>query len=176
MSEFRFKNPAAPRRTLGLLVAAGTLGLVILIAMTILGAQARQARMDDLRAVVLRAQATEAATPAVSADRYYGGDTPQLAQVAMQTDMQAIAETFDIALEVIRADDIEQADGKIRLGLVLNGAVPEANLGGFLAAIGNHERLVILDELSLRAARSTRRNQAQRRIAFQIRLYGYYDA
>ena len=74
----------------------------------------------------------------------------------MQTNLQELAQSFDIQIEVIRADEIEQIDGFVRLNLTLNGVAPEQRLGEFLHGIGTLEPMVIVEQLNLRRARTSR--------------------
>lgn len=172
MSAFHFANPDLPRK-----VALG-FGTAVVAAFLLFGLVmffAAQNRLDDIadnQALIARADAmTSAASGGLSSDAFFPGTTPQLAQAAVQTSLQALAEAHRINIEMIRADEIEQIDGVIRLNLAINGIAPEIELGAFLYGLASMTPIVVVDDLTLRAARTSRTNP-ERRIAFQASLYG----
>jgi hypothetical protein len=172
MSVFHFAQPGLPRRvTLG--TAYGVAGFATLLALALIaGHDDRRAAIAEQRAVVARAEAAASGGgTGLPPSFFYRGETPQLAQVALQTDLQALAETHSIEIEVIRADQIEQIDGFVRLNLTLNGVAPEAEIGGFLHGLAAMEPIVVVEQLILRRAR-TNRTEADRKIAFQAQLFG----
>lgn len=172
MSDFRFAKPALPRRMvylagLGLMVIIGAVGVALLSATS-----DRQAVIADMQATVARADALrDRPTAGLGDEAFYLGDTPQLAQAALQTRLQELAEGFGIQIDVIRADAIEQIDNMVRLNLTLNGVAPEAELGAFLHGLAALQPIVVVEQLSLRRAR-TSRSDPQRRVSFQTQLYG----
>ena len=174
MSGFRFARPTRPARFV-MLLGYGIVGLIALLGLWAVSATAAyRAEMDDMQAVIARAAAvTEGSTVAgdLANDAFYTGDTPQLAQAILQTNLQNLAEAHSIAVEVIRTDQIEQIDGYVRLNLTVNGAAPETELAAFLHGLAALEPIVLIKELTLRRARATRSN-AQRRVSFQLQLYG----
>ena len=172
MSTFHFAKPDLPRQV-GTTALVGGVGLMSLIAVTIVGlANDRRAAIADKQALITRAETlgTDSAR-GLSNDAFFSGDTPQLAQAALQTDLQALAESHRIDVEMIRADEIEQIDGLVRLNLTINGVAPEVELGSFLTGLATMEPIVIVEDLSLRPARTSRTNP-ERRIAFTASLYG----
>ena len=172
MSDFRFHKNALPGRMLSLAGVAIVLGLCLIAMLAWSSAQGRQALAADMRATIARADGLAgSAVAGPDATSFYVGDTPQLAQAAMQTNLQTLAETFGIQIEVIRADAIEQVDRFVRLNLTLNGVAPEASMGAFLHGLAALEPMVIVEEMSLRRAR-TSRSDPERRVAFQAQLYG----
>ena len=114
---------------------------------------------------------TGTAPGGLSDEAFFPGETPQLAQVALQTSLQTLAEQNRIDIEMIRADEIEQIDGVVRLNLAINGIAPEVELGAFLHGLASMKPIVIVEDLKLRPARTSRTNP-ERRITFQARLYG----
>ena len=172
MSVFHFAQPALPRRV-ALTAAYGVAGLCTLLALALIaGHDDRRAEIAEMEAVIARAAgAGSAGGTGLPPAAFYTGETPQLAQAALQTDLQALAETHSIEIEVIRADQIEQIDGFVRLNLTLNGVAPEAELGRFLHGLAAMEPIVVVEQLSLRRAR-TSRSDAERKITFQAELFG----
>lgn len=174
MSGFRFAKPSRPKAVVmalgyGVVVLIGLLGVWAMNA-----TQARQAEMVDMNAVIARAAAVSqdgAMTGGLSDDAFHVGDTPQLAQAILQTNLQELADVHSIAVDVIRTDQIEQIDGYVRLNLTVNGTAPETELPTFLHGLASLEPIVFIEEISLRRARATRSN-AIRRISFQLQLYG----
>lgn len=172
MSDFRFARPRLPRRVI-LSIGYGLAGFVTLLALWLAsGVSDNRAEMAQARATINRAAASPAGGgAALGADAFYTGDTPQLAQAALQTKLQELAESYGIDIEVIRADQIEQIDGFVRLNLSLNGVAPEEELGSFLHGLAALRPMVVVEELNLRRARNTR-SDVERRVAFQTRLFG----
>jgi len=172
MSDFKFVRPAQPRRIL-YVTGIGLAAILALIGAVLWsGASARQSLIADMKATVARAAAMDsAAASGLGPDAYYTGDTPQLAQAALQTTLQQLAEGFGIQIEVIRADEIEQIDNVVRLNLTLNGVAPEAELGAFLHGLGTLKPRVIVEQLNMRRARTSRSDPA-RKVSFQTQLYG----
>lgn len=174
MSAFRFIKPALPRRIV-LVTGYGLVAVITLIGAILLsGASARNERIADMNAVIARADAAAQAGDTgtgLDASAFYSGDTPQLAQALLQTNLQTLAETESINIDVIRTEQIEQVDGFVRLNLTLNGVAPETELGTFLHGLSELEPIVVIEEIALRRARSSR-SDTQRRVSFQIQLYG----
>ncbi|MEO1154100.1 MAG: GspMb/PilO family protein [Pseudomonadota bacterium] len=172
MSTFHFANPDLPRKV-GMGATLTMAALVAGAALLFVGAaQDRRASIADKEALIARAEAMGGAGAIGLSDAsFFSGDTPQLAQAALQTDLQALAEGHRIDVEMIRADEIEQIDGLVRLNLTINGVAPELELGSFLHGLAAMEPLVIVEDLSLRPARTSRTNP-ERRIAFSASLYG----
>jgi len=172
MSKFHFTNPDLPRQV-SLVAGSGVAAVLVLVGLLMVSAS--NARLDgiaDKTALIDRASTlTGNAGGGLSNDAFFPGATPQLAQAAVQTSLQALAETHRIAIETIRADEIEQIDGVVRLNLSVNGIAPEAELGAFLHGLAAMTPIVVVEDLSLRAARTSRTNP-ERRIAFQASLYG----
>ncbi|GFE66485.1 type II secretion system protein GspM [Litoreibacter roseus] len=177
MSTFVFRDPNAPRRTvLGLATGVGVAGLLIAVALWS-GLQRQATGLTDLRDTIARGEAATASQAQRQANEvsFYIGDTPQLAQTEMQSDMQALAEDHGLKLEVIRADAIEDAGSQIRLGLILNGVIPEANLGTFMTQLEAHRPMILVDEIDLRRARTSARNADTRPLAMQLKLSGFAE-
>lgn len=172
MSDFNFAKPDLPRRV-ALGTGYGLAGLFTLVAlMLIAGHDDRRASIAEMEAVVARVEGEGAdGGAALGPAAFYTGETPQLAQAALQTDLQSLAEANSVEIEVIRADQIEQIDGFVRLNLTLNGIAPEAELGRFLHGLAAMEPIVVVEQLSLRRARSSR-SEAERNVAFQAQVFG----
>ncbi|MEM9211776.1 MAG: GspMb/PilO family protein [Pseudomonadota bacterium] len=175
MSEIRIHSNVTPREAFMFAVAAGGAIIAVLTLMMLVAIHNKRVAMSELRSVIAQVDNRRDQSPSgLDQGRLYVGDTPQLAQVALQTDIQKLAERFEIGIDVVRADTIEQVGPFIQLGLVFTGAIPEASVGPFFEALGNQERLIVVDQISLRPARSSRSEATQRRIAFQLKLFGYY--
>ena len=172
MSSFRFVQPALPRRIV-LGVGCGLIALLTLLGFGLVAAaQNQRAQIADLNATIARAEALgSASTKGLPDTAFYTGDTPQLAQAVLQSNLQSLAQAHRINIDVMRADQINQIDGFVRLNLTLNGVAPETELGALLHGLSVLEPIVAINQLSLRRARESRRN-AQRRVSFQIQLYG----
>ena len=176
MSDFRFSKPALPKRIVTLL-GIGGVSLVALIGFwAFVASGAKRAEMTDMLGLIARTggmtNSDGAVTGGLTDDAFYVGDTPQLAQAILQTNLQNLADQHAIAVEVIRTDQIEQIDGFLRLNLTLNGVAPEAELAPFLHGLAALEPIVLVEALNLRRARATARTDTRRRIAFQLQLYG----
>lgn len=167
-----FARPALPR-IVALSAAYGLAALFTLLSLVLMsGHDDRRASLAEMEAVIARAEtAASGGGTGLGAEAFYTGETPQLAQAALQTDLQALAEAHSIEIEVIRADQIEQIDGFVRLNLTLNGVAPETELGSFLAGLAAMEPMVVVEQLNLRRARASRTN-AERRVTFQAELFG----
>ncbi|MEL6839249.1 MAG: GspMb/PilO family protein [Pseudomonadota bacterium] len=174
MSAFAFQKPNAVRRF--------GVGLIILTCLFFMAASltltnmvtARYDRIAELNDAVARAQQlSDAAADDSIAISLYQNETPQLSQAEMQSDMQELAQENRVSLEVIRADQIEQLAGNVRLALTLNGVVPEQQLGAYLLDIANHEPMIIVESINLRRARSTNRASGERPLAIQLQLSGF---
>ncbi len=172
MSDFRFANPALPHRV-ALAAGYGLACLMTLAALWLIsGAADRRAAIAEMEAVIARAGTAGGPDGAgLPPAAFYAAETPQLAQAALQTDLQGLAEVHAIEIEVIRADQIEQIDGFVRLNLTLNGIAPEAELGPFLLGLAAMQPIVVIEQLNLRRARTSRTN-AERHVAFEAALYG----
>jgi hypothetical protein len=174
MSAFRFTKPTLPRRMV-LFAGYGLVAVITLIGVILLsGTSARNERIAEMEAVIARADAAGQNGPTgtgLPPSAFHTGDTPQLAQALLQTNLQNLAETESIDIDVIRTEQIEQIDGFVRLNLTVNGVAPETELGTFLHGLSVLEPIVVVEQIALRRARSTRTNP-QRRISFQIQLYG----
>lgn len=172
MSEFVFANPRLPRK-LAQSATYALAGMLALVALSIfLVGQSTQSSNEQKRSIIARAEAQSGGNQTeFDNSAFFTGDTPQLAQAAFQTDLQALADRHNLKIEVIRADQIEQIDGYIRLNLTINGIAPEEELGAFLTSFAEHRPLVIVDSLNLRRARASR-SEPERRVAFQTKLYG----
>ncbi len=174
MNSFTFYNPTLVRR-IGTLLVVGT--SVVMVLLTVLLANIARGNYSDItnqQDMILRAEraASQQAAPQVLSN-FYDNETPQLSQSQMQTDMQALAEQNQVRLEVIRADQIEQLNGALRMALTLNGALPESQLGGFLESLAAHEPRIVVETISLRRARSTNRSSDDRPLAIQLKLSGF---
>lgn len=172
MTAFHFAKPDLPRRV-ALGAGYGVAALCTLLALALItGQDDRRAEIAEMEAVIARAEGAGASGGSgLAPEAFYTGETPQLAQAALQTDLQALAETHSIEIEVIRADQIEQIDGFVRLNLTLNGIAPEAELGRFLHGLAAMEPIVVVEQLTLRRAR-TSRTDAERKITFQAEVFG----
>ena len=172
MRAFHFYRPDLPRRVLLACGFAVAVALALMALALVAGHDDRKAEIAEMEALIARADAAGSSGGAgLPPAAFYKGDTPQLAQAALQTDLQALAETHSIEIEVIRADQIEQIDGFVRLNLTLNGVAPEVELGRFLHGLAAMEPIVVVEQLTLRRAR-TSRSDAERRVTFQAELFG----
>lgn len=172
MSAFHFHRPELPRRVLLGSGYAAALALTLLALVLVSGHDNRRAGIAEMEALITRAETAGSGTGAgLPPGAFFKGDTPQLAQAALQTDLQALAEAHSIEIEVIRADQIEQIEGFVRLNLTLNGVAPEVELGRFLHGLAMMEPIVVVEQLTLRRARSSRSDD-ERRVTFQAELFG----
>lgn len=174
MSEFVFQNPSAVRR-FGTTLVIGASVVVVLIALIIWNfVDQRFDNIEDLNATIARAEQLSNSSQSNTAQiSFYQSETPQLSQSQMQSDMQELAQQYQVRLDVIRADQIEQLQGNVRMALTLNGVVPESQLGGYLQNLAAHEPMIIVDSINLRRARSTRSAQDGRPLAVQLKLSGF---
>lgn len=174
MSNFNFHNPTLVRRFGTLLVISTSVLLIILTLSLANVARGNYAEISSQQETILRAEriASEQVAPETQA-RFYTSATPQLAQSQMQTDMQALAQQNDVRLEVIRADQIEQLSGALRMALTLNGVVMESQLGGFLESLTAHQPQIVVESVTLRRARSSNRTVDDRPLAIQLKLSGF---
>ncbi len=172
MSTFHFANPDLPRKVA---TGAACSFAAVLVLFGLLMIAASNGRIDDIadnRAMIARAEAVSGSlTNGLSDEAFFPGETPQLAQAAVQTNLQGLAEAHRISIETIRANEIELVDGMVRLNLAINGVAPEAELGAFLYGLASMNPIIVVEDLTLRAARASRSNP-ERRIAFQASLYG----
>jgi hypothetical protein len=174
MNSFAFHNPALVRR-FGTILVVGTSALLIVLAIIL--ANVVRGNYDDIAAqqdTIARAErVTDQQSDRPESTTFYSAETPQLAQSQMQTDMQAIAEQNQVRLEVIRADQIEELGGSLRMALTLNGVVPESQLGAYLTSLASHEPMIVVESVSLRRARATDRRVDSRPLAIQLKLSGF---
>ncbi|MEM7752379.1 MAG: type II secretion system protein GspM [Pseudomonadota bacterium] len=172
MSAFHFANPDLPRRV-ALCFGGAVAVAIVLFGFIMLGAaNNRLGSIADKESIIARADALSGTLASgLSDDAFFPGETPQLAQAAVQTSLQGLAEAHRIDIEMIRADEIEQIDGVVRLNLTINGIAPEAELGAFLYGLASMNPIVVIEDLTLRPARTSRTNP-ERRITFQASLYG----
>lgn len=174
MNSFAFHNPALVRRT-GIFLIAGTSVLLVVIAIVLAGiARGNYERITEQQVTI--AQAARAAKSVESSRdpvTFYSADTPQLAQSRMQSDMQELALQNQVELEVIRAEQIEELGGSLRLALTLNGVVQESQLGGYIESLASHKPTIVVQSISLRRARSTDRSADNRPLAVQLKLSGF---
>ena len=146
-------------------VAAGALWIALGAVSDLRG------EIADIEALDARVAALPAEGPSDADRSLHAAETPQLAQAQVQAAVQALAETHAAEIDVIRAEDIVEVDGFARLNLTLGGTVPERALGAFLAGLDALEPAVLTEELTLRRTR-TARGEADRRVAFQMRVHG----
>lgn len=174
MNAFAFRDAAAVRR-MGRFIVIGTCAaLIVLSGLVWRMAQNRQADIAALEAAVARAaDAGVRGTAPGDTISYYESETSQLAQSQMQSDMQALAEQYQVSLEVIRADQIERLGAQARLALTLNGVVPEHQLGAYLQGLADHRPMIVVETINLRRARSTGRGTDERLLALQLELSGF---
>lgn len=172
MSTFHFANQDLPRKVT-LAVGCGIAALFVLVGLVMnSAANGRYVSVADKRATIARAEdLTGSLASGLSDDAFFPGQTPQLAQAAVQTSLQALAQAHRIDIEMIRADEIEQIDGVVRLNLAIKGIAPEVELGAFLYGLASMTPIVVIEDLTLRPARTSRTNP-ERRISFQASLYG----
>lgn len=174
MSVFTFHNPALVRRFGTLLVIGTAIALLILTLIVTNIARNKYAAIDTQRDMIAQAEAAaENQGNRQDPVTFYESETPQLAQSQMQSDMQELADQNQVRLEVIRADQVEQLEGSLRLALTLNGVVEESQLGGFLEGLASHEPMIVVDSISLRRARSSNRGVDERPLAIQLKLSGF---
>lgn len=174
MSSFSFYNPTLVRRT-GTLLIIGT--SILMVLLTVLFANIARGNYSDIadqqETILLAERAASQQTSPQVLSKFYVSDTPQLAQSQMQTDMQALAEQNRVVLEVIRADQIEQLNGALRLALTLNGVVLESQLGGYMESLAAHEPEIVVESVNLRRARNPNRGTDDRPLAIQLKLSGF---
>lgn len=172
MSAFHFANPELPRRVSSIVGGVLAGGFVLVGLIIFAAANDRMSSISDKQNTIARASALSSSlSSGLSNDAFFPGETPQLAQAAVQTSLQALAQAHRIDIEMIRADEIEQIDGVVRLNLAINGIAPEVELGAFLYGLASMNPIVVIEDLTLRSARTSRTNP-ERRIAFQAGLYG----
>lgn len=174
MSSFAFYNPTLVRR-FGTLLIIGTSILMVLLTVFLANiARGNYSDITDQQETILMAQraTSQQASPQVLS-KFYVSDTPQLAQSQLQTDMQALAEQNQVVLEVIRADQIEQLNGALRLALTLNGVVLESQLGGYMESLAAHEPQIVVESVNLRRARNPNRGTDDRPLSIQLKLSGF---
>ena len=174
MSSFTFYNPQLVRR-FGTLMVIGTSVLLVLLMLLLANVvRGKYNDITELQTTIIRAERYTVAqdSPTVTSS-FYSSDTPQLAQSQMQSDMQALADQNQVVLEVIRANQIEELNGALRLALTLNGVVPESQLGAYIASLASHEPMIVVESISLRRARATRRGVDNRPLAIQLKLSGF---
>ncbi|MEM8537908.1 MAG: GspMb/PilO family protein [Pseudomonadota bacterium] len=174
MDSFTFHNPTLVRRV-GTTLVVGTSILLVIFAVILANiARSNYADISAQQETILRAErlVSDDNQPS-TAKTFYIADTPQLAQSQMQTDMQALAQQNQVDLEVIRAEQIEQINGALRLSLTFNGVVFESQLGAFLASIAAHEPMIVVENISIRRARSGQRGVDSRPLAIRMTLNGF---
>lgn len=174
MSSFAFYNPTLVRRV-GTLLIVGT--SILMVVLTVLLANIARGNYGDIadqqETIMLAQRAASQQTSPDVLSKFYVSDTPQLAQSQMQTDMQALAEQNRVILEVIRADQIEQLNGALRLALTLNGVVLESQLGGYMESLAAHEPQIVVESINLRRARNPNRGTDDRPLSIQLKLSGF---
>ncbi len=177
MSEFHFAKPSAPARA----VLLAQLGLILVIAFSLmlvwsmLQSRADQAR--DYRDVIAQRDILMNSETALdrSGVMFFEQDTPQLAQAEFTDTLQALAEAYEIELEVLQAEEVARVNGMVQLTMVISGAVPEARLGDFLSALANARPVILADDMSLRRARILSRRVQDRKVAFQLDLKAFME-
>lgn len=171
MTEFVPLRRDHVRRVPQVLIAglAALTGVASWIALGAVGSL--RGEITDIETLIARADAMPAVDVAAQDALLHSGDTPQLSQAQVQTTLQTLVEAQGAEVDVIRAEDVIEAGAFARLELSLGGTVPEAALGTFLAGIDALEPVVLVDELNLRRTR-TARGDADRRVAFQMRVHG----
>ena len=173
MNSFTFYNPTLVRR-IGTALVVGTSALLVVFAVFL--ANVARGNYDNITGqleTIARAERATADGMPTADPSFYLADTPQLAQSQMQTDMQALARQNQVDLEVIRAEQIEQINGALRMSLTLNGVVFESQLGAFLNTLATHEPMIVIDSISLRRARSSQRGIDNRPLAIRMKLSGF---
>lgn len=105
-------------------------------------------------------------------DMFYTQKTPQLAQAALQTQLQDIAKANSVAIEILRAGEINYDGDLIQLDLTMNGVAPEENVGEFLLALSTARPMVSIHKYSLAPARRSRSDPV-RKLSFEMKLRGY---
>ena len=174
MSEFVFQNPSVVRRFGSTLVIGASIVIVLAALLVWNFVTQRFDNIADLNATIARAEQLSSASQSNSAQiSFYRSETSQLSQSQMQSDMQDLAQQYQVRLDVIRADQIEQLEGNVRIALTLNGVVPESQLGGYLQNLAAHDPMIIVDSINLRRARSSRSSQDDRLLAIQLKLSGF---
>jgi hypothetical protein len=151
----------------------GALGVVAACGVAfalVSNARDQQAETRDMKDLIGRASVLETSA-APETDLYFQAQTPQLAQADLQTALQSIARSHGAEIDVTQTQDVVRVDGLVHLNLTINGTVPDANLGAFLAALDAARPVILVDELSLRRTRGTR-SDAPRQVAFQFSLHG----
>lgn len=174
MSSFTFHKPQLVRRA-GTLLVIGT--SIVLLLLTLFLTNIVRAKYQDIseqQQLVMRSERLNTAQAGpTTASTFYSGDTPQLSQSQMQSDMQTLADQNKVILEVIRADQIEELGGALRLALTLNGVVRESELGAYIANLADHEPTIVVESISLRRARTNNRGVDDRPLAIQLKLSGF---
>lgn len=173
MSAFVFQKPNAVRWFGSGLIIAGCLAFIaaaFALSQFVTGRYDNIAQMNE---TIARAERLDLSAGQEQDITLYQNETPQLSQAEMQSDMQELAREHRVLLEVIRADQIEQLPGNVRLALTLNGVVPEEQLGAYLLSIAMHEPMIVVESIDLRRARSSNRALGERPLSIQLKLSGY---
>ena len=174
MNSFAFHNPTLVRRFGTGLVVGTSIVLIILALLLTNIARGNYANIAaQQEAIVMSERAANTETGETGQITFYTADTPQLAQAQMQSDMQEIAQQSQVRLEVIRAEQIEQLNGSLRMALTLNGVVPENQLGGFLESIAAHSPVIVVESINMRRARARNQGVDTRPLAIQLKLSGF---
>ena len=175
MSEFKFRTSSGPMRAL----FAMNLAIVVLAAGTASFAwnaiKSNDETIAGLKQTVAQQQSVTASAGegADGAGLLIEADTPQLAQATLSENVQKIADDLGLELEILRAGDVERADGMIKLNLVVSGVVPEPALGEFMSRISAERPVLVAGDMTLRRARDITRASEVRMIAFQLDLRAF---
>ncbi len=178
MSAFNFAKRSAPLTSVLLAQLAG----VIVVAGLIFAVQSYQSGLvtqsAEYRQILAQRDAVLNSQTALdrSGDLFYAAETPQLAQAALADAVQALADAYEIQLEVLQAGDVERTGDKVQLTLEVSGVVPEARLGDFLSALANARPVILVNDFNLRRARDITRQNAVRRVAFQLDLRAFMES
>lgn len=172
MSEFQFRGRVTPALTLYAAIGALCIGGLFGAGALVNEARATATRTADQHVTIRRAsQARTGSEGGTDAALFQTGATPQLAQAAVQTQVQQLADAHNVDVEVMQADQIAQVDGLVRLNLSLTAVAPEDQLALFLEALVMARPLLLVSDLKLRRTRAARGGEA-RNIAVQMAISG----
>lgn len=177
MSEFQFAKKGAPLKA-ALAAQLGGVAVIAALIFAVVGYQNRLAdRAAEYRQTLEQRDAVLNGQSALdrSGDLFYVAESPQLAQAELADAVQALADAYDIQLEILQASDVERTADKVQLTLEVSGVVPEARLGDFLSALANARPVILVNDFNLRRARDITRQNAVRRVAFQLDLRGFME-
>ena len=171
MNMYRFHDPAlVARARTGLFTLFG-LSTLTALALGLWLAWSAGQTIADLQGRIDRVS-TLPAPQAAGDEIFFAAESPNIAQTRLQTQIQEIAAAHALEIDVIRAEEIEEQGRLLRLGVTLNGVIPEDNLAGFLTDLETATPAILVDSYDLLRARVTSRRDAARKLALKMGLKG----